>query len=311
VSEPIHVAVAVLRNPRGQVLVSRRLPGSHMAGSWEFPGGKVEPGEDVRAALRRELREELGVRVERAMRLIRIRHDYPDRSVLLDVWEVAAFRGRPAGLEGQPLAWVGTDELPARGLIGADRPIIAAVRLPRTCLITPPEPGDPRVFLARLARALENGVRLVQLRLPGMPDEALESLASQVLRLARESGARVLLNGDPAQAARLGFDGVHLGASRLRALDARPPDLAWLGASCHDAAELELAEALGADFALVSPVRPTPSHPEAKPLGWAGLEALCEQATLPVYALGGMTAADVPRAREAGAQGVAGIRGWV
>jgi len=311
VSDPVHVAVGVLRNRQGEVLVSRRLPGSHMAGTWEFPGGKVEPGEDVGAALRRELREELGVLVERSLPLIRIRHDYADRSVLLDVREVQTFRGEPAGLEGQPLAWVEPDRLPDRGLIGADRPIITAVRLPRLCQITPPEPGDPGDFLARLERVLESGIRLVQLRLPTIAPAALDSLAPQVTGVCHALGARVLLNGDPAAAARLGFDGVHLSAARLRSLDARPPDLEWVGASCHDAAELELAEVRDADFALVSPVRPTPSHPGANPLGWAGLEALCEQARLPVYALGGMTAADVPRAREAGAQGVAGIRGWV
>lgn len=309
-NDPVHVAVAVLRDPQGRVLISRRLAGSHMAGAWEFPGGKVEPGEDVPAALGRELREELGVRVDRAVPLIRVRHDYPDRSVLLDAWEVEEYRGEPAGLEGQPLAWVDAGDLPHRGLVAADRPIIGAVRLPATYLITPPEIGETRTFLARLARAIEAGARLVQLRLPGMSADALGSLAPQVIRTCHDSGARVLLNGDPATACRLGFDGVHLRAARLSTLDARPRGLAWVGASCHDATGLAQASVAGADFALLSPVRRTPSHPEAKPLGWARLEALCEEANMPVYALGGMTPADAARARTAGAQGVAGIRGF-
>lgn len=305
----LHVAVAVLRDDGGRVLISRRRPGAHLAGAWEFPGGKLEPGETVGAALARELREELGVTLRAARPLIRIPHQYPDRRVLLDVWEVTRFDGVAAGVEGQALAWVAAEELPRWELMPADRPIVTAVRLPDRYLITPPQPGSRGQLLAALERATARGIRLLQLRLPAWPAADVAAIAPDVLAVCHGHEARVLLNGDAATAARLGFDGVHLNGARLRALRRRPVAPAWVAASCHDAAELALACARQLDFAVVSPVWPTASHRGAGALGWAGLRALTEAALLPVYALGGMQSADLDAARRAGAQGIAAIRG--
>jgi len=123
-SEPIHVVAAVLRNDHGQILVSRRHDGSHQGGLWEFPGGKLKPGEAPYAGLVRELAEELGIRVWDAAPLIEVRHDYPDRSVLLDVWQVERYEGKVAGLERQPLRWVSPAELAVLEMPPADRPVI-------------------------------------------------------------------------------------------------------------------------------------------------------------------------------------------
>lgn len=101
----LHVAVGVIRNPRGEILISRRPPDVHQGGLWEFPGGKVEPGESVIQALERELLEELGIRIASCRALLEVAHDYLDKAVLLDVWLVESFRGEPAGREGQALAW--------------------------------------------------------------------------------------------------------------------------------------------------------------------------------------------------------------
>jgi len=127
-SAVVHVVAGALFDARGQVLLAQRPPGAHMAGGWEFPGGKVEPGETPEAGLARELREELGIEVVASRPLIAYEHVYPQRTVLLDLRHVNDYRGTPAGLEGQPLKWVPLAELEHSGLLEADRPMIGALR---------------------------------------------------------------------------------------------------------------------------------------------------------------------------------------
>jgi mutator protein MutT len=127
----IHVAVGVVIDPNGRVLIAQRPSGKHMAGGWEFPGGKLEPGEDRRAGLGRELHEELGIVMVGAPRpLIRVHHAYPSREVLLDVWVVNRYNGEPKGLDGQALRWCAQGELDDADLLPADEPIVAVLRLP-------------------------------------------------------------------------------------------------------------------------------------------------------------------------------------
>ncbi|WP_156303102.1 8-oxo-dGTP diphosphatase MutT, partial [Methylogaea oryzae] len=129
-TSPIHVAVGVVRNPQGQILIARRPLHTHLGGLWEFPGGKLEAGENAERALARELAEEIGIRVLTCRPLIKLRHSYPERQVLLDVWRVDAFDGAPHGRENQPVAWVSPDELGNYAFPDGNRPIVAAVRLP-------------------------------------------------------------------------------------------------------------------------------------------------------------------------------------
>jgi 8-oxo-dGTP diphosphatase len=124
VSAPVRVVAAVLRDERGRVLIAQRPAGKHMSGYWEFPGGKIAPGESGEQALARELAEELGVALRRCHPLLQLRHDYPDRVVELDVYEVDDYGGEPSGLEAQALKWVAAAELGGQGLLPADRPII-------------------------------------------------------------------------------------------------------------------------------------------------------------------------------------------
>jgi 8-oxo-dGTP diphosphatase len=124
----LHVAAGVIRDTTGRVLIAQRLPGRHMAGGWEFPGGKVAAGETAFAALTRELREELGIEVHSATPLVRYRHEYPERTVVLDVWMVGDYSGEPLPLEGQPLRWESVGCLGEAGLLEADRPIIDLLR---------------------------------------------------------------------------------------------------------------------------------------------------------------------------------------
>jgi len=308
----VHVAVAVLRDGDGRVLLAKRPDHAHQGGLWEFPGGKVEPGEDVVAALRREAHEELGVEVAAERPLIQVVHHYGDRSVLLDVHCVTAFLGTPHGREGQPLAWVHPESLSDYPMPAADVPIVAAIRLPERLLITGQAPTDPDRFLQRLDRSLGRAeIGIVQFRATQLPRSEWLALAERALAVCRRHRARMVVNGTPEDALALGADGVHLNSARLAGCEQRPGPEGWLvGASCHGAPELAHAGGLGLDYALLSPVLPTASHPGAPHLGWTRFAALVREASLPVYALGGMTEAMLPEAWGHGAQGVAAIGGY-
>lgn len=307
--ERVHVAAAVLVDRSGRVLIGRRPDHVHQGGRWEFPGGKLEKGEDPATALVRELREELGI-TPRALRpLIQVIHDYPDRSVLLDVWRVDAWKGAPTGREGQDIEWVAVDRLRERCFPLADEPIITAARLPPVYLVTP-EPGpDIAAFMSTLRRCLKAGVRLVQLRARRAAASDYVRIARGALSLCSEYGARLLLNSDPDTADALGAHGVHLTSACLLSLQRRPLHPGhWVAASCHDRRELAHASRIGVDFAVLSPVKATATHPGADPLGWPRFQSLVVEADVPVYALGGLGPSDLCDAWRHGAQGIGSVR---
>jgi len=302
---PLRVAVGILTQG-SKVFITRRFPDSHQGGKWEFPGGKIEPGENTLSALQRELREELGIEVQDAHAYMQVRHAYPDRDVLLDVWRISRYQGTPHGREGQEAKWVACAELPQLEFPEADRPILRRLWLPPLYLISDSRRFGKDGFLAPLERALKAGARLVQLREPHMPPDEFEEYASLIAGLCHRHGAQLLLNAEPESMSRCDADGVHLNSKRLAQYSSRPlDDHYWVAASCHNAEELRQAEHLGADFAVLSPVAPTSSHPGAAALGWEAFSRLCAVVNLSVYALGGMRAQDLAQARQAGAQGLA------
>lgn len=309
-SARIHVAAGAIFDDQRRVLISQRPVQVHQGGLWEFPGGKLKSGETAEHALSRELHEELGISVQTARPLIRIRHDYPDKAVLLDVWRVDAFAGTAAGCEGQAIAWVTVADLGDYSFPAANDPIIKAISLPDCYLITPEPGADHCRFLHALQQVLAGGISLMQFRAKSLSAADFSALVPAVQQLCRQFGTRLLLNADPALVAGTGADGVHLGSASLRALSARPLSGGHIvGASCHTLEDIRHAEMLGLDFVVVSPVQQTASHPEARPLGFAGLQQLTEQAALPVYALGGMQLSDRDAAFRHGAQGIAAISG--
>lgn len=305
----MRVVAAVLEDAEGRVLLAQRPPGKQHAGLWEFPGGKIEPGESAVDALRRELREELGVEVASAARFMSVRRLRTFGELVLDAWRVFDWRGDLFAHEHSALSWRVPEAALALALCDADLPICRAAALPGLYAITP-EPGtDLDAFLARIERGLQRGIRLLQWRAPSLEPRRYREIAVALLRLARAQESRLLLNAEPELALELGADGVHLNARRLQstsALPNRPADF-LVAASVHNAEELARAEQLGVDFVVISPVRPTTSHPGRAAMGWSGFEALRAQSDLPAYALGGMAVHDADAARRLGALGVAGI----
>jgi 8-oxo-dGTP diphosphatase len=312
-TEPIHVVAGILRDAQDRILITQRTPGRHMAGRWEFPGGKIHPREGSLRALGRELAEEIGVAIRAARPLIEIRHRYPERTVVLHVFAVERYDGVPEGREGQGLQWLPREALAGADLLEADRPILAALALPDRYLITGEPARDPERFLARLEAALDRGVTLVQLRAPALEGALFAELARVAARACHARRARLLVNGDPAVAGGLALAcdaaGVHVPARHLAALARwRRPSGLLVGASTHDEAELRAARDAGADFVVLGPVKATPTHPDARLLGWARFAALARGAGLPVYALGGLGTDDLHTAWDSGAQGIAAVR---
>ncbi len=304
----VHVAAAVITRPDGSVLLGQRAPDTFYPGYWEFPGGKVEPGETPREALIRELDEELGMRVDTAYPWITREHVYEHAHVSLHFFEVTAWRGEIHDRVHSALSWQQAGAMDVGPMLPANGPILKALRLPRVCGITHAGEIGIDAQLARLEAALAGGLRLVQIREPALPDADCERFARAVVERCHAAGALAVVNGDAALARRIGADGLHLPARSLMAADGRP-DFEWVGASCHSRAELEQAAALELDYALLGAVRPTQSHPERAPLGWSAFGDLVARLPLPVFALGGLSAGDLETAKAAGAHGVAGIRG--
>ncbi len=305
----VHVAAAVITRPDGSVLLGQRAPDTFYPGYWEFPGGKVEAGETPRDALIRELSEELDMEVLAAYPWLTREHVYEHAHVSLHFFEVPAWRGEIHDRVHAALSWQHPERFEVGPMLPANGPILKALRLPRQMAITHAGEIGCDTQLAELDSALDHGLRLVQIREPGLTAEAREDFAREVTARCRARGALVMVNQDIELARRIGADGVHLPAHVLNSLESRP-DLDWVGASCHTRDELLKAASLELDYALLGSVAPTASHPERSPLGWPAFSDLTRGLPLPVMALGGLTPDDLTQAKTHGAHGVAGIRSF-
>ncbi|QKK02119.1 MAG: Nudix family hydrolase [Pseudomonadota bacterium] len=309
----VRVAAGILRDTNGRVLLSQRLPGRHLGGTWEFPGGKCEAGETPRACLVRELHEELGIEARSVRPWLTLTHHYPDRSVRLMLYEVPHWAGAPRGCEGQALRWRKPEDMTALAMPEADRPIVRTLQCDGRYAITPPlmDGGDDRRLLAWTRARLDEGIGLLQLRAPALDTVELERLAGAFNRLVRShAGARWLLYGKPAQAEAFGADGVHLSTACLRRVNSRVlPDDRLVTASCRDPGDLQRAGEVGADFVTVPAVPPGKARSSSGSSGWRRLAWLCRHSMCPVYVLDAVTPAALRRARRLGAFGVAGCFG--
>ena len=299
----IEVVAAVIRDQQGRILITRRPQHVHQGGLWEFPGGKREAEETAWQALSRELKEEVDIDVVEAVPLIKIDHDYGDKHVLLDVWNVSAFKGEAWGREGQEWRWIDENTLNDYAFPAANQPIIKALRLPAFYAVL--EGDSQEQVWQRYQHLQAQGIYFLQIRLKNL--DAVQR--QQVLkRLQAETALKQcwLINSDIADAS-FPAAGLHLTAQALCALSERPQGYQWVAASCHSLLELQHAERLNLDFAVLSPVQITTTHPHAQVLGWDVIEPLLRTVRIPVYLMGGLKREDLSKARERGAQGLAGI----
>ncbi|MFA6903398.1 MAG: Nudix family hydrolase [Gallionellaceae bacterium] len=302
-----YVSVAVLQRPDGTFLMAQRPEGKAYSGYWEFPGGKVEAGETPHHALIRELHEELGIEVQTAYPWLTRVFTYPHATVHLNFFRVTRWQGEPHGREGQLLSWQRQPELSVAPVLPANDLILRALQLPHLYAISNATELGAEEFIQRLKLALNRGLRLLQIREKGWEPAALRELSLRTVELAHAAGARVLINGDAELAREVGADGVQLTGSQLAVCRERP-DFGLCAASCHSAVELKHAAELELDFALLSPVLPTKSHPGAAHLGWDAFAAMARESSMPVYALGGLQKRDMETAWQSGAHGIALLR---
>ena len=283
----IHVIAGALRDGQGRVLIAQRPRGRHMAGRWEFPGGKLGSGEDSYAGLKLELAEVLGIAVREARPLIRLRYDYPDRRVMIEAWQVTAFDGEPKALDSQALNWVRPDELPRHDLLEADRAIVTALRLPRLARV---------ISCANELAALNGNAAQTLLWQPPPGD----SLSLETVRAARTAGHRVFVFGSDLDAVRdaalAGCDGAVL-PWYGQSLHVDRDGSFLIGVHCEDAESAREAVEEGAHFLVIAP--------ESGPMAQQELETLCETIGLPVFAGWYPNASRLERIQQAGAHGCA------
>jgi 8-oxo-dGTP diphosphatase len=306
VKNTISVSVGILRHKNGSYLISLRKKALSFPGLWEFPGGKIEHGEQPIQALKRELYEEVGVKIgTNFLPIIHFTHEYSDVIVDLHAYSIDDWEGSPNSCEGQKLRWVTQEELIDTQMPDANRAIKLALTLPNLSLITPDFYGDESSYLKQLKICLNRGVKLVQLRMPGSSTACITSIAKGALAMCKIHQAKLLINNESSLVQRLGADGLHLPSSILRGLSERPVEKVFLlSTSCHNRSEVEHANKLGVDFGYISPVEHPSSHKSQSILGWESASELAKLADFPVFALGGLNKNDIQRSGQLGFQGV-------
>lgn len=318
----IDVAVGVILDADGRVLLGQRPEDKPWAGWWELPGGKIEAGETVLQALARELQEEIGITVTESAPWVTYVHEYPKTIVRLAFCKVTAWEGEPRGLENQALAWTHPHEpLEVGPVLPATEPPLRWLTFPDQYLlsrITSAQGLD--AWLARLDAALAKGVGLVQFREPEWQARAhhdtterqqLEAAFQAVLQRCRAAGVRCLVNAVHPESWWTLADGVHLRGSDLLLRRAVPAKPALLAASVHNEAERQAATEMKVDFMVMGHVLDTPSHPDTPAIGWEAFAELAQGAACPVYAIGGQGPATLLEAKQHGAHGVAFMRAAV
>ncbi|MDX1669247.1 MAG: Nudix family hydrolase [Limnobacter sp.] len=316
-STRVDVAVAVVFNSDGQVLWGSRPEGKPYAGYWEFPGGKVEPGESVWQALVRELREELGITAHSGAPWFVIDHDYEHAKVRLHLVRVWAYSGKPKALEGQTFCWGALSSRTVAPILPATEPLLPVLSQPPIILITHFQQYGVTGQLARLeqfSRRCQSGFRVV-FREKGLEPQTLFQAFTECRHWCEQHEVSMVVNSDSVlELLTSGFEvpldsSLHLTQAHLFSKPAALERFRAVGASVHLAQHLQTAFQNQLHYAILGPVLNTATHPEATPLGWDGFSKQVALTPLPVFAVGGMTTSALKRAQDAGAHGIAMIRG--
>lgn len=312
----IHVVAGLIRHPHEpeKIFITRRKKGKHLEDLWEFPGGKLEPGEPRFHALKRELEEEIGIRVHSALPFQSVFHRYKEKNIFLDVWEVMSYSGRAGGREGQEVSWVSVENLQKYSFPEADIPILNALALPAELLITPDMPEQhEESFVQQFDQLMQShSYPLVQFRSHHLDDKTYAAVSAKLNKICSEYRSQLIISRPSMKSLRsklfVDYEWRHLNSSILQSLKSRPFDEEIkMSASCHDKEEIKMADRLGCNFALLSTVRETASHPGRKAKGWFQIKRMIQRSTLPIYTLGGVRRKDLSISRFQGAIGVAGI----
>ena len=306
-SQRTHVAVGVIYNTtKDKVLISKRSNNQHLAGYWEFPGGKVECNENVSSALKRELFEELGITVIKAEAYTSISHDYADKKVFLDVWKVQEWCGQPESRESQEICWASISELKNYKFPDANRYIIQSILLEPMYVISKESYENYSHLYSVAEECFVSGLKLFQLRLKKDKKKSFQKIVKMLSEVSSRYDAKLILNGLAADIDKYPIDGIHLNTSELTRHKNRPiSEEHILGASCHNEEELIKAAEINVNYAFLSPVQLTASHPEAITIGWERFRSLINEVNFPIYALGGMLPTDLQTAKNYGAYGIA------
>ncbi len=306
------VVVGILQHPETRkILISKRTEHQHLAGLWEFPGGKVESGEDLFHALQREMIEEVGINIQAAYPLKLITHHYDDKPVCLNFWFVTHFEGEGLSQEGQEVKWVELSELSQYQFPEANNNIIKSLNLPSFLMVTPDcEYSKIDEFVQTIKISIErNNLKQILFRSKHLNDEDYYGVYNHLKVEVDKLQCLVLLNRSSINE-ELAINW-HLTSTQLFEYKKRPSSLGLLSASCHTIEDLIQAEKLDLDFVLLSAVKATNSHPNGTTLGWHQFKMLAHETALPVYALGGVCREDIALARLHGAIGVAGISTFI
>jgi 8-oxo-dGTP diphosphatase len=308
--EFIHVVIGILKNTKNEVLVARRRDDAHLGGLLEFPGGKLEANESPEEALERELKEELNIQAHQFSPLIQIPYSYQDRRVVLDVYTISDYSGSVIENESQPLDWKDISALNSTDFPSANHGIIRALQLPKLISVTPEFTHGPDSFMTRFENVVKNdGVAMIHLRSHELNDAKYMQLAAKCLNLCRQYGAELVLNRDVKCLNKLNVAGLHLTSKKLLATAENPiRKKCWVSASCHSLDEVLHASKIGLDYIFLGPVIEKNTNTNIRPLGWDDFRVVAEQSLIPVYAIGGLSTADVDAAIKNGGQGIAAIR---
>jgi len=302
----IEASVGIIFNESFQLLMAERPQSKTWSGWWEFPGGKIESGENPLEALKRELKEEIGISVIDAEKWIVRKYAYEDYEVILHFYKVTQWSGNIEAKEEQKISWVLPDNNVVSPILPANDLIFKAISLPDIYAITNAYEYSGN-FLNKVEQQLNNGLGLIQIREKEISKNAFIELTKEIIQMAGNFDAKVMINSDINLAYKLNADGVHLNSSLLHRLSEIPKDLI-VSASCHSARDIEKAMTMDVSFVVLSPVQKTQSHPNTTPIGWDSFSKITQNYSIPIYALGGMKQNDIENAFNAGAIGIASQR---
>lgn len=302
----IEASVGIIFNESFQLLMAERPQSKTWSGWWEFPGGKIEKGETPLEALKRELKEEIGISVINAEKWIVRKYAYEDYEVTLHFYKVTQWSGNIEAKEEQKISWVLPDNNVVSPILPANDLIFKAISLPDIYAITNAYEYSGN-FLNKVEQQLNNGLGLIQIREKAISKNAFIELTKEIIQMAGNFDAKVMINSDINLAYKLNADGVHLNSSLLHSLSEIPKDLI-VSASCHSARDIEKAMTMDVSFVVLSPVQKTQSHPNTTPIGWDDFSKITQNYSIPIYALGGMKQDDIENAFNAGAIGIASQR---